>query len=117
MLCARVAECGEWEVTCVDNEEDGLDCAVTLVDVTYDECVSEVEPEFRESLECVELTSEQEGQMNDCINRLAGRACISQAEMDAYIAAVEAGEDPVPPGGKPPASCEQIVPVLEACEG
>jgi hypothetical protein len=115
-VCAQQSECGEWSIDCT-SDGTSTTCTATHSDVTVDACVAEARPEILSDLQCVDLTPEQEQTINDCINGLAAMPCISQDEMDAYVAAIEAGMDPEPPGGAPPAECDQLEAIFSSCQG
>lgn len=114
-ICDQQVECGEATVDCTFNQETQMnECVGTIEDVEYDACVAETEPEILATLEGCELTAEEEQLVEDCINDQTAQSCITQAELDAYAAELEAGNEPeeLRP---PPAACEQAFAILEAC--
>ena len=115
-ICEQNAECGQFDISCSGNDDGSFDCTVTHEEVTYDSCVAELEPEIRADLECADPTDAQAAQINDCINALLERSCVSEEEMQEYVDAIERGEDPVPPGGAEPVACEVLEDAFESCE-
>lgn len=114
-LCDKQVECRQATIDCeTDPETQMLDCTGTFEDVDYDECVADNEPGILADFQNCELTAEEEAIVEDCVNALLAQPCISQAELDAYIAEIEAGNEPEEPREYPEA-CVETDAIFEAC--
>lgn len=109
-VCDWIEECGQWQIDC-DEEE----CTATLVDVSRAECVADRRLDELAELECGDLTSEQRDLVGDCVDGLAARACVSQDQIDEYLAALERDEAPDEPGAPIPEPCAELEDVIAAC--
>lgn len=115
VLCEWEDECGNVTISC-SFMNNMTDCTGTIEQVTFDQCYAETHPDFLALFQtCPDLTVDQERTIQTCFNSVAGESCISQAELDAYVAKLEAGDetatlrDPVP-------ECAEAFQILEACE-
>ena len=108
--CDWVEECGQWVVDCA---EDG--CTAELVDVDRVECEVDRTIDGLDEAACGDLTADEEELLGECVDGLRGRACVTRAEIDEYVAALEAGEQPDDPGEPAPAACDAVAEVLLAC--
>lgn len=108
--CDWVEECGQWVVDCA---EDG--CVAELVAVDRIECEIDRAIDGLDEATCGDLTADEQDLLDECTDGLRARACVTQAEIDAYVAALEAGEQPDDPGEPAPAACDAIADVLLAC--
>jgi hypothetical protein len=63
-----------------------------------------------------DLTTAQKQTIQDCVNAILDRPCITQSELDAYITAIENGDEEATLGDPAPASCVQTQAIFEACE-
>ena len=108
--CDWVQECGQWVVDCADEG-----CTAELVEVDRTTCEIDRTIDGLDGTTCDELTADEEELLGECVDGLRARACVSQAEIDAYLAALDAGEQPEDPGEPAPAACEAIADVLLAC--
>lgn len=110
-MCEWIGQCGQWEIDCSGDPET---CAATLVEVPHAECVTDRELDFA-GVECGDLTADEEALVDDCVAGLVARACITQAQVDAYLEALAKGEQPEEPGEAPPAACVELEEVLVEC--
>lgn len=115
-ICEQNAECGGVSIDC-SSTENGLDCTSTIEPVVYTECYAELQPEIQQDLTDCNLTDAQKGTVETCLNALLDRPCFTQGEIDAYIAAVEAGDETASLGEPPPPECEQVDAIFESCGG
>lgn len=112
-VCEWQAECGTWEVNCSGSP---LQCTATRVAITFQECESEELEDITSDFTCAgDLSASEKQLVEDCVNDIVDSGCVTQAEMDAYLDAIERGEDPNPPGD-PPAECETLENIFERCE-
>lgn len=107
--CDLQVECGEVTITC-----DAESCVGTIEDVEYAACYSEAEADFLANIESCDLTAEEEQAAEDCANALLAQPCITQAELDAYVDEINAGNEPEFPR-QPPAVCEGVEVLFEGC--
>ncbi len=114
-LCEWESDCGEWDYECTTTNSV-TDCVATKTAVSYEACRAEELPDAIEAFQCAgALTSSERDLVNRCINKLTDTSCISQAEMDEYLAKIERGEEPS--SLRPdPAECEALEPIFERCE-
>jgi hypothetical protein len=115
-ICDYSVECGGVDVDCMSTE-NGFECTGTLEPITYSECYADVQPEIEGDLAACDLTEAEKSTVESCLNELLARPCITQAEVDAYVAAVEAGDESASLGEPPPASCEQTDDIFDGCGG
>jgi hypothetical protein len=111
-LCDWIDECGQWEFEC---GEDG--CTASQVAITEAECVADRQLDDFEDVECGDLASDQVALVDDCIDGLVARDCVTQAEIDAYLDALESGEDVEEPGSEIPDACLELDAVFVDCLG
>jgi hypothetical protein len=109
-VCDWVEECGQWVVDCAED-----DCTAELVDVGRVECEIDRTIDGLDEATCGDLTADEEDLLGECVDGLRARACVTQAEIDEFVAALEAGEQPEDPGQPAPAACDAIADVLIAC--
>ena len=110
--CAWVDQCGQWELDC--GEEAG-DCSATLVDVTRAQCMAERELDDLTGADCSDLTAPERALVDDCVSGVAARPCVTQADVDAYLAALANGDEPDGPGAPAPEACAQLADVFAGC--
>lgn len=108
--CDWVEECGQWVVDCA---EEG--CTAELVDVERIDCEIERAIDGLDGATCDDLTAGEQELLGECVDGLRSRACVTQAEIDEYVAALERGDQPDDPGQPAPAACDAIADVLLAC--
>lgn len=112
-VCEWESECGEWDIECSGTP---VNCTATKVAVSFQECQAEEVPDITADFMCAGDLSAAEVQLvEDCVNKLVDTSCITQAEIDAYIAAVEAGQEPMDLRDTPP-ECEMLEPIFERCQ-
>lgn len=113
--CSRQQECGAATIDCqTDPETQMLECIGTIEEVDEAECIESREATFLSIFENCELTAEDEGAIEDCINALLAQSCISQAEIEEYAAEVEAGNEPEPLREYPEV-CVEADAIIEGC--
>lgn len=115
-LCDEVAACGEVSVDCMSTET-GLDCTGTIEAADYDACYAELQPDIQSDLAGCDLTEAEKTTVETCLNALLARPCVTQSELDTYVAAVEAGDEEATLGEPFPPSCEQVDAIFEGCGG
>ena len=108
--CDWVEECGQWVVDCA---EDG--CTAELVEVDRATCEVDRTIDGLDEVTCDDLTADEQDLLGECVDGLRSRACVTQTEIDAFVAALEDGEQPDDPGEPAPAACDAIADVLLAC--
>jgi hypothetical protein len=114
-LCEYEQECGSWEISCTTSN-GATDCTATKEVVDYNACYAENLPEITEDLMCAGTLSASEADLVErCVNKALAQDCITQAEMDAMLAEIEAGNEPEPVRPTP-AECEQLGTIFERCE-
>lgn len=107
--CNQEVECGEINIDC-----GAESCVGTIEDVDYDVCYADAEADFLANIEGCDLTAEEEQAAEDCANALLALPCITQAELDAYVAEINAGNEPEPLF-ELPAVCESVEVLFEGC--
>jgi hypothetical protein len=116
--CSRSVECGQATYECTtDPETQMLDCTGTIEEVTpaeEEECVAEIEENVLAVLSGCDLTDEEMGVIEDCVNAALAQPCISQSELDAWLAEIEAGNEPEPLR-ETPAVCDEADAIIEGC--
>lgn len=114
-LCDKQVECGTTTISCTQTG-DMIDCTGMIEhDQTYDACYAETRPEVLEDLSSCDLTTDQERELQSCINATLDQSCITQAELDAYIEKVEAGDENATLRDPPP-ECAGLEALFEGCE-
>jgi hypothetical protein len=115
-ICDQIQECGEVSVDCTFNQETQmLECVGTIEEAgPHADCVAEEEPDILADLQACELTDEEMQLGEDCINAQLAQPCITQEELDEYVAETEAGNEPPPLRDLPP-ECEEFFAIIEAC--
>jgi len=109
-MCDWIGECGQWQFDC-----DETGCTADLLDTSRAECVADRTLDGLDQADCADLTASEQQQLDSCIDGLASRPCVTQSEVDAYLAALEAGEEPDLPGEPAPAACDELAEVFVAC--
>jgi hypothetical protein len=113
-ICEWEASCGQWSIDCTSTN-NMLDCTATKKAVTYEMCRMEELADVLESFQCAGTLSASETDLVEkCVNKLIDTKCISQSEIDAYIAKLEMGMDP-PDLRANPAECEALEPIFNRC--
>ena len=114
-LCDELVACGQATLDCPFNEETQMiECTGMIEDVDYDACFAQYEPGFLSDFQNCELTAEEEGLVEDCLNAILAQPCITQEELDAYGDEIEAGNEPEPLREYPEV-CEQVDAIFESC--
>jgi len=108
-MCQQMAVCGQASFECSSSGPGGDPpvCSGELTFVTYNECYQEIHPDILADLEQVELTPAQEQLVNDCMNGMLARNCMTQADVDEIVDALNRGEEPDWEEDLP-ASCDQM---------
>ncbi len=114
-LCDQQVKCGTTTISCTQSG-DTVDCTGTIEhDETYDACYADTRPEVLEDLSSCDLTADQERELQSCINATLDQSCISQEELDAYVAEVEAGNEDATLRDPPP-ECAGLEALFEGCD-
>lgn len=112
-ICEWQAECGSWEIDCSGSP---LQCTATPKPVTFQECEAEELQDITGDFTCAgDLSASEKQLVEKCVNNVVSSDCITQAEMDAYLDAIERGEEPMPPSDTPP-ECDTLENIFERCE-
>lgn len=114
-ICDREAECGNASISCTVSN-NMTDCTGMIEPVAYDECYAEEQPDILEDLQNCNLTEAQEQTIQTCINKRLAEPCITQAQLDAFVAEVEAGNEDATLGSPPPPECVETEAIIEACQ-
>ena len=113
-VCEQSAECGNVSIDCTSDQNGNLDCTGNIEPVTYDACYADEYGDILEDFQSCDLTAEQEQTIEDCVNAILDQDCVSQGELDAYVAEIEAGNDDAQL--RPlPAACVQTSAIFETC--
>jgi hypothetical protein len=110
-LCDWLEECGQWEIRC----DDGDGCTADRVEVDRADCIADRALQGLDDGDCGDLTDEQVALLDECVDGLAARACITQADIDAYLVALERGDAPDEPGEPTPAACLDLEDLFAEC--
>lgn len=112
-VCEWQAECGDWDISCSGTP---VDCTATRKNVSFQECQTEELQDITADFMCAgDLSASEKKLIEDCVNKIVDTACLTQAEVDAYLAAIEAGQDPMDLRESPP-ECEMLEPIFERCQ-
>ncbi len=106
-MCKHMEVCPQATFECSSTPDGPTTCTGELVSMTYNECYQDLQPDIQEDLEQVELTADQEQLVNDCVNGMLAQDCMTQAELDEIVDAMNRGEDP-DWGEDYPAACEEM---------
>jgi hypothetical protein len=106
-LCQHMAVCPQATFECSSTSDGPTVCSGELDYMTYSECYQEIKPDILEDLEQVELTVAQEQLVNNCVNGMIAQDCMTQAELDEIVDAMNRGEEP-DLGEDYPAACEEM---------
>jgi hypothetical protein len=90
-------------------------CVGQIAPVPFDDCFDDASSDISELLTCGQLSLEQLDMLELCLDTLASRACVTQAEVDAMARAQEAGGEPT--NKELPASCALLVKAPASCTG
>jgi hypothetical protein len=101
--------CGQASFQCSSTGPGGDPplCSGELHYPAYNECYQDVHEEILADLEQVDLTVSQEQLVNDCVNGMLAQKCMTQADVDEIVDAMNAGEDP-DWNDDLPAACDQL---------
>lgn len=113
-ICEQTAECGNVSIECTSDANGNLDCTGTIAPVTYDACYADNYADILGDFQACDLTAEEEQTIENCVNAVLDQSCVSQSELDDYVAEIEAGNDdaqlrPIPP------ACVQTSAIFEGC--
>ena len=114
-VCDWTAECGVVWMECSSSSEGETLCSGGIEQVTYQQCQRELAPEIRSDFECVEMTDRNREIIETCMNAMVNRECMTRQEVDAWVAAEEAGEE-YPIDDEIPVECARMVELFEGCE-
>ena len=93
-ICSQAVECGVATYSCSSSSEGGEVCEGTVETVSYADCYVEVNEEIYEDLQGVELSEGEMEIVNGCVNAMVANDCVTQAQVDANVAAMNSGDDP-----------------------
>jgi hypothetical protein len=113
-ICEQSADCGEVSIECTSDQDGNLDCTGLIEPVAYDACYADTYGDVLEDFQSCDLTAEEEQTIEDCVNAILDQGCVSQGELDDFIAEIEAGNDdaqlrPIP------TACVQTSAIFESC--
>lgn len=112
-LCEQEVECGNVIIDC--SQTDGVfECTGTIEPAEFGACYEDLREDILGDLRDCDLTAAEEQIVEDCMNAMVELDCISQAELDAYVAELNAGNDPGALGSTP-AACIQTAELFEGC--
>jgi len=115
-VCSYEADCGDVDIDCTYNQSTMMtDCTGTIDKVTYDACYAEERPEILADLAQCNFTAAQEQQIEDCINARLDQSCVTQAELDAFVVKLEAGDETAELRPQP-AACDGVDALFESCQ-
>lgn len=111
--CDYVSRCGRIEITCADcvDGEDCGGCYVEQIEVTVEDCESEIAEDVVAGFSCQPLTAEEETLVDECLAALDTAECPSVEQVESW-ASGEGGEDPRP-GAL--AACDVIDEIMSRC--
>lgn len=102
VVCRRDARCGRVETECSAPAGGEPSCEARIASVSYDECVAELEPVFREELSCEALTDEHGRRAGRCVDALAAQPCPTEQDLARW----EAGDEDALP--EAPEVCVEV---------
>jgi len=114
-VCQHAAQCGSVEIECSPGMDGPSTCTGAIEAVDFDTCMEDRVPEGTAMLEACALTDEELRKIEACVNAMYGAPCITAAELDAYITALNDGDEPEPLGDEP-AECTEIEDIFRNCE-
>jgi hypothetical protein len=113
VYCDYFRDCGQVSISC-EAGPAGNECEGTIEPIDYAACLLETQADARAKLECADLTPAEEEVVHVCLNWHLDRPCLTQAEVDARVAALERGEDIA--DASPPEECAQMEAFFEPCD-
>jgi len=93
-MCQHWETCGQASFECSSSVDGPTVCTGEVVFQDYNECYQEVHPDILDDLEQVELTAAEEQLVNDCVNAMLAQKCLTQADVDEIVDAMNRGEEP-----------------------
>jgi hypothetical protein len=112
-ICKRDVSCGTVNVACMGGTNMVTQCSATIVHPEQAACYADVQRSLEKLLSCQALTPEQVNMIELCVDALAARPCIAQAEADA-LARTEEMTMSLPPSPQPP-ECDFLGQPLPGC--
>ena len=114
-FCSWQAKCGTVTVECSGPVDGEPTCTGEIQETDFQACFDELRADVLEDLRCRELSADETRTVNACINKMITNACVTRAELDAYLEALEAGEDDAEELIEVPAECEAVEAIFEGC--
>lgn len=93
-MCTKMAQCPFTEYSCTAQPGGPEQCTGEIIRISETSCIEEMKEEILEDLDEVDITPEVEQAINDCLNAYAAQECLTEAQLQANIDAVEAGGEP-----------------------
>ena len=111
-LCEREVRCGQASIECSSGGPAGgspttTRCMGQITPVTAAECFDDVFNDLSDVLGCKPITGAEATILRACFEPQIGRACVTQAELDAAVQRAQAGQSSNL-NSRPPA-CDQLL--------
>lgn len=90
-VCARAAGCGKVHLDCTAGSTGALTCEGEIQPTTTAECLEDAPAAFTSIVMNADANGVSRAELDACVNSLLGESCITQAELDAYLASLNAG--------------------------
>ena len=95
-VCDYAVECGNYSMDCAGTSDGSSECTASFETVTYDECSADMNQELQVQTICWNELGDADffALVESCINALTAPACVTDDEIQAYVDALNTGEDP-----------------------
>lgn len=85
VACDYVARCGVVSVVCSDCDgEDCGGCTVEVEEVTHEDCVADLQPDYEAQFGCAPLTETEVDLVDTCLAKLAELPCQDLEQLEAW---------------------------------
>jgi len=115
LVCERESRCGEVAIDCVYPQRGPRHCQGNIRTTDFAECKEARVAEGIAQLEACALTDSELRLVETCVNAVASEPCITEAALQAYIDALNAGDDDPAPLGVQPEECDEVEGLFKNC--
>ncbi len=107
-MCTKMAQCPAEECECSATPDSPAVCTCQIVYSDEAECAEDMYDEILDDFQSANLSDEDKQLVNDCVNAYKDTPCLTEAQVQANIDAIQADEDP-PYEHEIPVECEQMM--------
>ncbi len=106
-LCNQAVECGTISMECAAFGDEPAQCTASLSTISDEECSEDLSEDMQFQASCWTDQGDEAllALAESCINAMAAIPCITDEELQTYVAAMNAGEEP-----------DDLRPMPEVCE-